>query len=110
MGKRERLDSEEIKFICKQILKGRTDKQIKDDLAADWGNRDKRTISYVRRVFEAGQEVLTERLDKIKDMTDGPSKEDMERTIKIVEKMSQGLRPVYNKKTGKTTYETWLEY
>ena len=110
MRSAERLDHEEIKYICEQILKGRSDKQIKDDLAGNWGNRDKRTIAYVRRVFEAAQEVLTDRLDKIKDMPDGPSKKDMERTIEIVEKMSKGLRPVYNAKTGKTSYETWLEF
>ena len=110
MGKNERIDSEEIKFICERILKGKNDTQIKDALLDDWGNRDRRTIYYVRMIFEAAQEVLTDRLAKIRDMPDGPSKEDIERTIEIVEKMSQGLRPVYNKKTGKITYEAWLEF
>lgn len=109
MGKNERMDSEEIKFICELILKGKNDTQIKDALLDDWGNRDRRTIYYVRMVFEAAQEVLTDRLAKIRDILDGPSKEYIERTIEIVEKMSQGLRPVYNEKTGEITYEGWLE-
>ena len=110
MGKTERMDSEEIKFICERILKGNTNKQIKDALLDDWGNRDKRTINYVRSIFEAAQEVLTDRLAKIGDMPDGLSNEDIERTVEIVKKMTQGLRPVYDKKTGKITYEAWLEF
>lgn len=32
------------------------------------------------------------------------------RTIDIVEHMARGVRPVYDEKTGKTSYEAWLEF
>ena len=47
MGCSESLDIEEIKFICRQIMAGRTDTQIKSALEEDWGKRDIRTIRLI---------------------------------------------------------------
>ncbi len=110
MGRSESLDIEEIKFICRQILTGRTDTQIKSALEEDWGKRDIRTIRLIRRVFQAGQEVLMEDLSRTEKMTKGQLDEDIGRAIDIVNHMSKGLRPVYDERTGKITYETWLEF
>lgn len=109
MGRADSPDTEEIKFICGEIMAGRTDTQIKSALEEDWGKRDIRTIRSIRRVFEAGQEVLNERLAKSGEISKGSLGEDISRTIDIVKHMSQGLRPVYNGRTGKITYEAWLE-
>ena len=109
MGRAESLDSEEIKFICDQIMAGRTDTQIKGALAEDWGKRDIRTVRQIRRVFEACQEVLTERLAKTGNTAGGQLGEDISRTIDIVNHMAQGLRPVTDARTGQIVYETWLE-
>lgn len=110
MGRAESLDSEEIRFICSQIMAGRTDTQIKSAIEEDWGKRDVRTIRLIRRIFEAGQEVLIERLTRTGAIAEGQLGEDISRTIDIVNHMSKGLRPVYNKRTGEITYETWLDF
>ena len=107
MGRRESLDIEEIKFICKQIMAGRTDTQIKSTLEEDWGKRDIRTLRLIRRVFEAGREVLIERLGEI---AKGQLGKDISRTIDIVNKMTKGSRPVYDERTGEIKYEAWLEF
>lgn len=110
MGRNESLDIEEIKFICEQVIKGRTDRQIKSDLEEDWGPRDIRTIRLVRRIFQAGQEVIVDDLSRTGKLTQGQLGEDINRVIDIVNHMSKGLRPVYyDKGTGKVEYETWLE-
>lgn len=109
MGRSESLDIKEIKYICEQIMRGRTDSQIKSDLAEDWGKRDIRTIRQVRRVFTTAQEVLMDTLNKSSKMAGGQMGEDILRTVDIVKHMTQGLRPVHNEKTGKITYEAWLE-
>ncbi len=109
MGSVEGPGFDETKYICEQILKGRSDRQIQGDLAEFWGGRHKRTISRIRMVFEVAQEVLAERLSQMRDLPDTPSKEEIERTREIVEKMSQGLRPIKDPKTGKLKYESWLE-
>jgi hypothetical protein len=102
--------SEEIKFICRQIIAGRLDKQIKEDLEENWGKRDIRTIRLIRRVFEAGHEVVIDHLRTTGRMAEGQLSEDIRRTIDIVDHMVQGLRPVYqDKKSGEIKYETWLE-
>lgn len=103
-------DSAEIKFICSQIIAGRTDTQIKSALEEDWGERDIRTIRLVRRVFEAGREVLIGYLAQIEGVTKGRLAEDLKRTIEIMDKMTKGSRPVYDERTGKITYEAWLEF
>jgi len=110
MGRNESLDTEEIKFICNQIMEGRIDTQIKSALEEDWGKRDVRTIRLVRRVFVAGQEVIIEHLTKTGDVAKGLLAEDISRTIDIVNHMSKGSRPVYNERTGDVEYETWLEF
>ena len=110
MGRKEPLDIEEIKFICNQIIAGRTDTQIKSALEEDWGKRDIRTIRLVRRVFEAGREVLIDHLTQIEGVTKGQPAEDIKRTIEIVDKMTKGSRPMYDERTGKITYGTWLEF
>ncbi len=110
MGLKESLDVEEIKFICRQIITGRTDAQIKSSLEEDWGKRDIRTIRQVRRVFEAGREVIMEHLDRTGEIAKDQLGEDFSRAIDVVNHMVRGLRPVYNEKTGKITYETWLEF
>jgi len=107
MGRKESLDVEEIKFICKQIMAGRTDTQIKSTLEEDWGKRDIRTLRLIRRVFEAGREVLIERLGEI---AKGQLGKDISRTIDIVNKMTKGSRPVYDERTGEIKYEAWLEF
>lgn len=109
MGSVAEPDFEETKFICTQILRGRSDRQIQGDLE-DWGGRHKRTISRIRMIFEAAQEVLAERLSQMRDLPGTPSKEEVERTREIVEKMSQGLRPIKDPKTGEIRYESWLEF
>ena len=110
MGRREDLDLEELKFICQQIMLGRTDAQIIGELADDWGGRDKRTIRNIRRTFEAAQEVLLEKLSEIRDLSDTPSREEIDKACEIVEKMSQSLRPIKDHKTGKIMYEAWPEF
>lgn len=110
MGQAESLDIEEIKFICSQIMVGRTDRQIKSALEEDWGKRDIRTIRAIRRTFEAGQEVLIEHLVKRAEMAEGRLGEDIRRTIEIVNHMSRGLRPAYDERTGEIKYEAWLEF
>ena len=110
MGRNESPDVEEIKIICKQIIKGRTDRQIKSALEEDWGLRDLRTIRQIRRIFEAGQEVLMDNLSRTGKLTQGQLGEDINRVIDIVNHMSKGLRPIYDERTGKITYETWLEF
>jgi hypothetical protein len=62
------------------------------------------------RIFEAGQEVLMENLSRTEKMAKGQLSEDISRTIDIVNHMVRGLRPVCDEKTGKITYETWLEF
>ena len=110
MGRAESLDIEEIKYICSQILAGRLDRQIKDDLEENWGKRDTRTIRLIRRVFEAGQEAFMEHLTRTGRIAEGQIAEDIRRTIDIVKHMAKGLRPVYyNERTGQVKYETWLE-
>ena len=109
MGRSESLDSEEIKFICGQVLRGRTDRQIQSDLAEYWGQGDLRTIRYVRRVFEAGKEVLMESLARTGYSVEGGLADKVKEAVDIVEHLGRGLRPVLNKKTGKMEYETWLE-
>ncbi len=103
MGRSESLDIEEIKFICKQIITGRTDTQIKSALEEDWGKRDIRTIRLIRRVFQASQEVLMDNLSRTEKMSNGQLGEDISRTIDIVNHMIKGLRPVYDERTGKIT-------
>jgi hypothetical protein len=111
MGRGEPLDRDEIKFICEHLMLGAGDEQIQRALGKDGRSiRDIRTVRNIRRVFEVSREVLRERFERMRDMPDGLSNEDIERTVEIVEKMSQGLRPVYDKKTGKITYEAWLEF
>ena len=110
MGSSESLDTEEIKFICIQMIKGRTDTQIKSALEEDWGKRDIRTIRLIRRVFEASQEVLMDNLSRTEKMAKGQLGEDISRSVEIVNHMSKGLRPVYDERTGKITYEAWLEF
>ena len=110
MGSKEPLDIEEIKFICRQVIKGRTDRQIKTALEDDWGQRDIRTIRLVRRIFQAGQEVIVEDLGKEGKLAQGQLGEDINRVIDIVNHMSKGLRPVYDERTGKIEYEAWLEF
>jgi hypothetical protein len=110
MGQKESLDIEEIKFICRQIIAGRTDSQIKGALLEDWGKRDVRTIRQIRRIFQASQEVLMENFSKTEKMAKGQLSDDISRAIDIVNHMARGLRPVYDEKTGKITYETWLEF
>lgn len=109
MGRAEPPDIEEIKFICSQVMAGRTDTQIKSDLDEDWGKRDIRTIRLIRRVFEAGREVLDERLARTGETAKGQLAEDISRTIDIVNHMTKGLRPVYDHRTGEITYEAWSE-
>ena len=110
MGRAESLDVEEIKFICSQIMAGRLDRQIQGDLEENWGKRDIRTIRLIRRVFEAGQEVLMEHLTRTGRISEGQIAEDIRRTIDIVNHMVKGLRPVYyNERTGQIEYEAWLE-
>lgn len=110
MGRKEPLDIEEIKFICRQVINGRTDSQIKSALEDDWGQRDIRTIRLIRRIFQAGQEVIMDNLSRTGKMATGQLGEDINRVIDIVNHMSKGLRPVYDEKTGKITYEAWLEF
>lgn len=110
MGRSESLDIEEIKFICIQIMAGRIDTQIKSALEEDWGKRDIRTIRLIRRVFEASKEVLMDDLSRTAKMARGQLGEDISRVIDIVNHMSKGLRPVYDERTGKIMYETWLEF
>ena len=109
MGRSEPLDSEEIKFICTQIMVGRTDTQIKSALEENWGKRDIRTIRLIRRVFEAAQEVILERLVKTGKIAEGQLSEDVSRAIEVVNHMVRGQRPYFNDKTGKIEYEAWLE-
>jgi hypothetical protein len=110
MGRKEALDSAEIKFICNQIIAGRNDTQIKSALEEDWGKRDIRTIRLIRRVFEAGQEALIEHLTETQGITTGQLANDIKRTIEIVDKMTKGSRPLYDERTGKIEYEAWLEF
>lgn len=110
MGRSESLDIEEIKFICNQIIAGRTDTQIKSALEDGWGKRDIRTLRSIRRIFEAGQEVLIEHLGRTGEIAKGQLGEDISRTIDIVNHMCKGLRPVYDERTGEIKYETWLEF
>ncbi len=110
MGRSESLDIEEIKFICRQIVAGRTDTQTKNALEEDWGKRDIRTIRLIRRVFQASQEVVMEDLTRTGKMANGQLGEDISRAIDIVNHMSKGLRPVYDERTDKITYEAWLEF
>ncbi len=110
MGRNESPDIEEIKFICEQIIKGRTDNQIKSALEDDWGRRDIRTIRLVSRIFQVGKEVIMDELSRTGKLAQGQQGEDINRVIDIVNHMSKGLRPVYDEKTGKIEYETWLEF
>ncbi len=111
MGRNESPDVGEIKFICEQIILGRTDGQIKSELEEDWGGRDIRTIRDIRRIFQAGKEVIMEDIGKAGRLVQGQLGEDINRVIDIVDHMSKGLRPVYyDKETGKVEYEAWLEF
>ncbi len=112
MGQKESLDIEEIKFICRQVIAGRNDTQIKSALEEDWGQRDIRTIRLIRRIFEAGQQVVVEHLIETGRIADiGQLGVEIGRTVDVVKHMSKGLRPVsYDEKTGEVKYETWLEF
>ena len=108
MGRSEELDLEELKFICHQMMLGRTDAQIIGDLAEEWGGRDKRTIRSIRRTFEATQEVILAHMDKMKSLNDGPPQTNTDMFIDDYNNTAKGLRPVKDK-SGNLKYEPWLE-
>ena len=110
MGSRESPDIEEIKFICKQILKGRTDGQIKGDLEEDQGGRDIRTIRNIRRIFLAGHEVTMESLSRAGIIAHGQPVMNFSQFVEMVSQMNKGMRPIYDEKTGKITYMGGLEF
>jgi Zn-dependent M16 (insulinase) family peptidase len=110
MGRGKAIYEEEVRRICEYCLRGYSDEEIQRRLGrSETGLRSIRKIKEIRREFWVAQDFLIEKLEKLKSMQDSLPEQDVNRIIEIVNNMSKGRRPVYNKDTGEIRYEYFME-
>lgn len=110
MGRGKAYDDDEVRRICEYCLRGFSDEEIQRTLGrSETGSRSLRKIKDIRREFWIAQDFLVQKLEKLKSMQDSLPEQDVNRIIEIVNNMSKGRRPVYNKDTNEIRYESFME-
>ena len=125
MGKGQDFSAEEIEFLVQCFMKGLSNKDIREEIQEETGlpPRSARSVGKIRKIYEAVKEAYEQKFyEAAKEKLEGHLREMAEKAmegeagssirqaIDIVEHMARGLRPVYDERTGKIMYETWLEF
>ncbi len=125
MGKGRDFSAEEIELLVQCFMKGLSNKDIREEIQEETGlpPRSARSVSKIRKIYEAVKETYEQKFyEAAKEKLEGHLREMAEKAIEgeaglsirqaidIVKHMARGSRPVYDERTGKITYEAWLEF